>query len=139
MKTFISSCLHSFKLGIPTYPNDPLLLVCSFSSPIPTLSLFPSCRLSRLWCVCLVCVCLVSSVSRLSRVVRILRSSVSYVSCVRLCCSSPVSVASVRFVCLVCVVCHLLFISFNILSNSSVSIVYLPIHSNALKSISLKA
>ena len=78
-------------------------------------------------CVCphflrLVCVRLVLSISCVSSL--LLRLSVSCV-----CCVSSASVYLLRSSRLV---------SFNILSNLSGSIVYLPIHSNALKSISLK-
>ena len=57
------------------------------------------------------------------------------------CCPSPTSPflrLSISCVCCVCLCSSVLFVSFNILSNSSGWIVYLPIHSNALNSISLK-
>ena len=112
MKTYIS--LFN-PLNISTYSINPLLLVNSF----PTLSLSPSLCPSRV--VRLVCVCCVCSFR------------------LRLCCLVCVCcVCSFRLCCLV--LCSIRCVSsvLCVMSVSSGSIVYLPIHSNALNSISLK-
>ena len=112
----------------------PLTLLISVSSVSSVLLvLYCSSRLS-ISCVHLV----LFNPMRPSRVVCLLRLSPASVSC----CLSPASVSCVRLVLFDLirpsrVVRLVLSVSFNILSNSNGSVVYLPIHSNALKSISL--
>ena len=99
-------------------------------------------------CVCCVCSfrlrlvsCCPSRVVRLMSISCVCCPSVRFVCvCLLLSVSSVASVVSVRFVCV-----YLLRLSIScvssvlcVMSNSSGSIVYLPIHYNTLKSISLK-